>query len=222
MDVGYASNDDAQVRRQVEDMMSRGISGAIADWYGANAQEESPTQLLKKEAEAHQGFEFGVAEDSGALFTAAGKNGCDVTDQLIADLKYIVANYLASPAYMRMNGKLPIFMFGVSGYYIDWTRVLPTVPANAVLLFRGREGLQQNYANGGYAWIDIPSGHDPADPSIAAQDTFYNLARQSGRITMGSVYKGFDDPIATWGTNRQVAQQRRDQRVFANLAQFHC
>src|SRR5207248_8990916 len=75
MDVGYASNDDAQVRRQVEDMMSRGISGAIAAWYGATAEEESRTQLVKKEAEAQQGFASGVADDDGAVLSAAGQDG---------------------------------------------------------------------------------------------------------------------------------------------------
>src|SRR6185437_2298802 len=35
MQVGYNSGDPAQVHRQVEDMLSRGIQGAIAAWYGA-------------------------------------------------------------------------------------------------------------------------------------------------------------------------------------------
>jgi hypothetical protein len=32
IDVGYRSDDSAQVHRQVEDMISRGIQGAIIDW----------------------------------------------------------------------------------------------------------------------------------------------------------------------------------------------
>jgi len=36
MSVGYASNDPAQVKRQVDDMLSRGIQGVIIDWYGAS------------------------------------------------------------------------------------------------------------------------------------------------------------------------------------------
>ncbi len=35
MNVGYKSDDPAQVRRQVKDMISRGVQGAIAAWYGS-------------------------------------------------------------------------------------------------------------------------------------------------------------------------------------------
>src|SRR5262245_55789622 len=34
VDVGYMSTDVAQVQKQVTDMASRGIDGAIIDWYG--------------------------------------------------------------------------------------------------------------------------------------------------------------------------------------------
>src|ERR1700746_327838 len=36
MNVGYNSNDAAQVHRQITDMVSRGIQGVIIDWYGPN------------------------------------------------------------------------------------------------------------------------------------------------------------------------------------------
>ena len=34
MNVGYISDDVAQVQKQVNDMASRGVDGAIVDWYG--------------------------------------------------------------------------------------------------------------------------------------------------------------------------------------------
>src|SRR4051812_49103380 len=34
LNVGYKSDDPTQVARQVSDMRSRGLSGAIIDWYG--------------------------------------------------------------------------------------------------------------------------------------------------------------------------------------------
>ena len=68
MNVGYISDTAAQVHAQVEDMISRGMAGAIADWYGvANTSIEAATTLLKSEAEAHLGqFEFAIMEDKGA------------------------------------------------------------------------------------------------------------------------------------------------------------
>src|SRR5215831_8418668 len=93
--VGYRSDDPGQVHRQVEDMISRGVDGAIEAWYGENNTViENSTQLLKKEAEAHAGqFEFAIMEDVGALGAAAQANECDVTDQLISDLTYVASQY---------------------------------------------------------------------------------------------------------------------------------
>lgn len=64
MDVGYRSDDAAQIHNQVEDMISRGIQGAIMPWYGqANTVIDTATQLLRNEAEAHAGqFEFAIRE----------------------------------------------------------------------------------------------------------------------------------------------------------------
>ena len=208
MNVGYRSDDPAQIHRQVQDMMSRGIQGAIVDWFGPNTDIINPATLqMRKEAEANPGFEFAVMEDSGALFDAAVANGCDVTNQLISDLNYINAQFTPSPAYMRLNGKKPIFMFGVTQFYIDWQRVLASLPQDNLLLFRGTEGLQQSFAGGAFQWLDINS-NDAFDPQLSAQDAFYQTAKQTpSRAVVGSGYKGFDDPLALWGTNRQVHQR---------------
>src|SRR5205814_7469257 len=102
MNVGYRSDDEVQVKKQVEDMISRGIQGAIVDWYGPAATlEDVSTKLVMKQAEAHPGFTFAVVEDAGALVSAAEQSGCDATTQLIADLNYIASTYTASPAYMK-------------------------------------------------------------------------------------------------------------------------
>lgn len=224
MNVGYRSDDPAQVRRQVDDMVSRGIQGAIIDWFGASADiVQAASTLMKKEAEAHAGFQFAIMEDAGALFNSAVANGCDVTDQLISDLGTINSQFVTSPAYLRIDGKPVIFMFGVSGYYIDWQRVLASLPSNTLLLFRGGEGLQQSYAGGAFQWVDINSS-DAFDPQTSAQDAFYNAAvHSSGRVAVGSVYKGFYDPLAAWGTDRQI-HQRCGQTwldTFSEIGKFY-
>ena len=207
MNVGYRSDDPAQVHKQVEDMISRGIQGAIVDWYGAAATlEDTGTKLLMKEAEAHPGFTFAITEDAGALVSAAEQNGCDVTTQLIADLNYVVSTYTASSAYMKVNGKTPIFVFGVTGWYEDWSKVQAALPSSVVLIFRGGEGLRLNASGGAFQWVDINSD-DPFDEQLAAQDSFYNAAAQkSNLVVLGSAYKGFNDTPAEWGTNRLVDQ----------------
>jgi PKD repeat protein len=224
LDVGYRSDDPAQVRRQVEDMISRGIQGAIITWFGPNATVvNAATMAVRQEAEAHPGFEFAIMEDGGALVDAAIRNGCNVTDQLISDLNYVAGQYQTSPAYLRMQGRPVVFFFGVDAFYIDWDRVRSSVGNNPVFLFRGTQGFSHSVATGGYQWVDINS-RDPFDPQLAAQDAFYSGARSTpARVAFGSAYKGFDDTLAEWGTNRFI-QQRCGQTwlaTFAEIAKFY-
>ena len=225
MNVGYNSGDSAQIHSQVEDMISRGVDGAIAAWYGAsNTSIEGATQLLKTEAEAHAGkFQFAIMEDTGALGSAAVANGCDVTDQLISDLTYIASQYESSPAYMRVNGRPVIFFFFVDAFYIDWNRVVSSIPGNPLLLFQGPDGLTRQISDGGFSWVLINS-NDPFDPELAAQDTFYQAAQKaSGRLAFGSVYKGFNDTLATWGTNRVIQQECGQTwlKTFSEVGKFY-
>jgi PKD repeat protein len=207
MNVGYRSDDPAQVHRQVEDMISRGINGAVIDWFGPNVQILSAASILmQREAEAHPGFEFAIMEDSGALFNAAVANGCDVTSQLISDLNFINSQFVPSPAYLHVNGKAVIFTFGITQFYIDWQRVLASLPATDLLIFRGQEGLQASFAGGAFQWVDINT-NDAFDMQLAALDGFYSAARASGRPAAGAAYKGFDDTLAEFGSNRQIHHQ---------------
>ena len=210
MDVGYKSDDPAQVKRQVEDMQSRGIQGAILDWFGqSDAVINGAAQALRAQAEAHSGFQFAIMEDGGALFNAAKANGCDVTTQLLNDLSYINANFVPSSAYLRVNGRPAIFLFGVDAFYIDWNQVRSKAANNPLFLFRGADGLTRANSDGGFQWEDInadpfhPASPNPFDPALAAQDAFYKTSASS-RTAIGSVYRGFNDSLAPWGLDRFV------------------
>ena len=225
MNVGYDSADAGQVHRQVVDMISRGIQGAIAAWYGpANNTIDAATMLLKSEAEAHPGqFKFAIMEDAGALGSAAAGNGCDVTDQLISDLTYVATQYQSSPAYMQMNGRPVIFFFGVDAYYIDWSRVISSIPGNPLLIFQGTKGLSHTSSDGGFSWVNV-NASNPFDLNLAAQDAFYEAARhKTGSVAVGSVYKGFNDTLAAWGTNRVTNQQcgQAWQQTFSEAGKFY-
>jgi hypothetical protein len=108
--VGYNSADPAQVRKQVWDMKSRGISGAILDWYGEGHFTDTVAPLLRAESEK-QGFKFAITEDVGAIGTFAKGNICDGTQKLINDLNYAYAKYETSPAYLRINDRPVVFLF---------------------------------------------------------------------------------------------------------------
>jgi len=204
-DVGYRSDDREQISRQVADMISRGINGAIVDWYGPNSGvKNESTILLRKEAE-RQNFEFAVSEDAGALGDCE-KHGCNVTDQLIHDLKYAAEHFEDSPAYIRFNDRPAVFFFGLENKSIDWNRVRRSLPLNPLLFFRNSGSFANAHADGAYSWI-APETANSSDPmAMQYLERFYTKAQQSDKIAMGSAYKGFDDAEASWGKGRVIDQ----------------
>jgi hypothetical protein len=222
--VGYQSNTAAQVHAQVQDMMSRGMAGAVLDWYGAaDPFIDGTAMLLKNEAEAHSGFEFAITEDKGALGPAAASNGCDVTHQLISDLNYIASQYESSPAYMKLNGRPVVFMFGVDAYYIDWNRVRSSNPGNALFILRGNNGLTSASADGGFSWVNIQSA-TPFNPELNLQDSFFQTAQKAPqKVAVGAAFKGFNDTLASWGTDRVIDQDCGQTwiRSFNEIGKFY-
>jgi hypothetical protein len=88
MNVGYNSNDAGQVKRQIEDMISRGIDGVVVDWYGPNNAIDQATQLVMHEAEQHSGFSFAIMIDAGAM-GANWCSGCSPQQVLVNLLQYL-------------------------------------------------------------------------------------------------------------------------------------
>src|ERR1700756_3353695 len=98
MNVGYSSTDSAQVTRQINDMVSRGIDGVIIDWYGPNNSIDQATRLVMAEAEKHPGFTFAIMVDQGAIEWNSC-SGCSAQAALISQLQYAEQTYFPSPAY---------------------------------------------------------------------------------------------------------------------------
>ena len=223
--VGYQSNTAAQVHAQVQDMISRGMAGAVLDWYGpSDPFIDGIAKLLKSEAEAQSGkFQFAITEDKGALGQAAASNACDVTNQIISDLSYISANYESSPAYMKINGRPVVFLFDVDQFYIDWSRVGASIPGNPLLLARGNGGLTSASDDGGFSWVRI-SNDTPFNPELNLQDSFFQTAQSnSQKVVVGAAFKGFNDTLASWGTNRVIDQNCGQTwlQSFSEIGKFY-
>ena len=207
INVGYVSNDPAQVQRQVKDMVGRGIDGAIIDWYGRGTLNshfvsyDQASQDLMHEAELHSGFTFAIQHDAVAL-----KNcGCDVTQMLIADLNYAVRTYIGSPAYLHYNGQPVFFFFGHESYPIDWNLVRSSVSGNPLFIFRNGVGFSYAQSNGAFSWVQPTN---PVTTGLAYLDSYYSTAlTYSSADSIGSAYKGFNDSLAAWGSGRLIPQQ---------------
>lgn len=197
--VGYNSQSASQVQKQVEDMQSRGIDGAILAWYGKNSYENKTALALKAQAETHAGFQFAIMIDHGTL--QWDSLGLAATDALIAQMNYIADTYYGSPAYLRVNGQPVIIEFALESYPIDWVRVGNSVKGNPLIIFRNPNGWTKTLSGGAYSW-------EPEKSDLSYLDYFYQqAAKYPGMQTMGSLSPGFNDSLATWTANRYADPQ---------------
>jgi PKD repeat protein len=214
MNVGYVSSDVLQVQKQVNDMLSRGIDGAIIDWYGRGESSKNfgsydlATQAFMHQSELHPGFNFAIMHDAGALKTCAATVGCDVTQMLIDDLNYANVTYSGSTAYLKSGGRPVVYFFGHEAYTIDWTRVRAGVAGNPMFIFRNGSGFTKPQTSGAFSWVEPTTVSSTNLMAINYLDNYYQTALGfPTEYSTGSGYKGFNDTLALWGTNRIIDQQ---------------
>jgi len=194
--VGYDSRQASQVKKQVEDMRSRGIDGAILAWYGKNSYENATAQELKRQAEAHPGFQFVIMVDHGAL--QWDSMGLSATDALITHLNYLADNYYGSAAYTKIDGRPVVLEFAMELESVDWVRVRSSIRGNPMIIFRNPNGWTRPLSDGAYSW-------EPSKDTLSYLDYFYSQATKYPALqTMGSVSPTFNDSLATWSANRYV------------------
>jgi hypothetical protein len=204
MNVGYSSNDPNQIHRQITDMISRGIDGVIVDWYGPNNSIDAATKLVMAEAENHPGFSFAIMVDQGAIEWDSC-SGCSPQQALIRQLQYIEQTYFPSPAYMTLEGRPVLTNFNIdSSYSVDWIAVNAALSSQPVFLFQNNEGFTHVLSGGSYSWV-MPTISDYGIPYLA---NFYDAGLPlTAEETVGAAYKGFNDTLAAWGSNRIMNQQ---------------
>jgi hypothetical protein len=205
MNVGYSSTDPAQVKRQINDMISRGINGVVIDWYGPNNSEDDATQLIMAEAELHPGFTFAIMVDQGALAKYSCP-GC-TSQQILVDLmQYVEQKYFSSPAYMTQQGQPVVTNFDIDLSYpgIDWNAVNSALSTHPVFLFQNNDGFSHVLSGGSYSWV-MPT---TTDYGVSYLSSFYTTGiLVPTEATVGATYKGFNDTLASWSKNRIMGQQ---------------
>src|SRR5215831_10355113 len=153
MNVGYSSNDAAQVKRQVEDMISRGIDGVIVDWYGPNNAIDAATKLVMQEAEKHARFSFAIMVDAGAI-GGNGCGGCSAQQTLVNLLTYAEKTYFGSSAYLKISGQPVVTNFNIDyAYSIDWGGVSGALATPPRFIFQNQDGFSRPMSDGSYSWV---------------------------------------------------------------------
>jgi len=220
INVGYSAADPAQVDRQIKDIISRGMNGAILDWYGPNSFEEKAAEVLLQEAAKFPGFELAIQEDHNSLSLDACKTSACAQKALISNLNYVAAHYFGSSHYIRINGRPLLTTFDVNWNYpdpsailfppdaifIDWSTVRASIAGNPLIIQRGPFAQTEFgvMADGAFAWVGR-NKLDPTDEFLQYLTDFDTTALANpNQVTLGAVYKGFDDSAASWGTGRRM------------------
>ena len=207
VDVAYRSDDAAEVRRQVEDMVSRGIDGAIVDWYGTENADLGRTAIaFRDQAERHPGFTFAISEDKGALKHCVKRPGCDPTELLIKDLNYAYDQFEQSSGYLHQEARPVVFFFDVNLDPVNWQAVRQSVKGNPLFVFRNAKAFSMPESDGAFVWVDHTGDRD-----MPYLHDFYKKYADQRRsrtpLMFASVYKGFDDRAASWSENRVTGQE---------------
>lgn len=96
----YASNNPADVRRQMRQAKSAGIDSFVVSWAGPGTQSDKNFAMMLNQAKG-LGFKVGI-------FLEILDNNSTVrpASQLISWLNYLVSKYQNAPALLKVNGKL--------------------------------------------------------------------------------------------------------------------
>ena len=180
-----------------------------------------------------QQLKFGILEDKGALVYSCPTNGGGVdqtaclTAALISDMDYIDQNYASSPVYWTDGGQPVVAFFVTQSLWSNptpnwdavWTGVKAHTDAYATpfkFVFQYGAFTSSAYDNGRFGWVQPPVFSSTNQlwwgSSTAATPTYLDSLYSSGvshpsQLTVGALYKGFDDYLASWGGNRVIAQQ---------------
>jgi hypothetical protein len=180
-------------------------------------------------------LKFGVMEDKGALkylcptsgLTESGTVSC-LQNALIQDMDYISTRYANSSVYWTDAGQPVIAYFGGKSDWpiltaTDWDAVWSAVKAHTdtysvpfKFIFQFGSFTTASYDNGRYGWVQ-PAVYGSTQQfwwgsNTSSSPTYLDNLYNSGlshptQLTIGALYKGFDDYNASWSANRVMAQQ---------------
>ena len=248
INIGYAYKDDVypqsptsldpQITKQVDDMLSRGMHGAFLYWRCAaktdstgslvctaddsrqtNIHHDKMAHYLRNEAEMREGqFKFALQWDGSALDPCARSLTCNLTSQLIKDLKYASEHFWNSSGYLKFDGRPVVLFFDPDRFgLLNWDRVTANLQeyGHPIFIFRNSGGFtsprglfsRDLLTGGSFGWIDLAS-LDPTNWAQSYLTNFYNTGKRFPSLhTVGSVYKGFNDSVGFGNFNYRVINQ---------------
>jgi hypothetical protein len=202
-----------QITAQVNDMLSRGYTGQVLDWYGAGSTSDNAAKMIMTASEGVKNYTFAIMIDKGALNCSSSSTCTSAANSVVS---YVVNTYTKSSAYQKDSSGRPIIYWFLNSFYsqyglINWGSVNTLGSTFNMYEPDGFGGAPAN-VTGEYDWVN------PADSSyvggfdsamgFADMYSFYeNAMNYPNSFKVAAAYKGFDDGLAGWGSNRIIDQQ---------------
>lgn len=192
----YDSWDAGIIDWHIDLAQSNGITGFIASWWGKGTFEDGALPVIIDRA-AKKNFKV------SAYWESAPGKGQDQIDQAVRDLTYLATNFGTNKAFLKINGKPVIFVYGrVMGQVpmSSWPEIISKARAQAGDFVLIADGYRSNYTRlfDGLHTYNIcgqVAKHANALGGYAsgAFASAVKLARDSNRISCVTVIPGYDD-----------------------------
>jgi len=217
----YLSTDTTVISGHIAAAMAQGIDGFVVDWYGPEASvsndvdrkfiDEAAARLLQQSG--GRGFYVALMYDEGTV-SAAEPFTTAYTTRVISDLLY-ARQYFSMSGYLHIDGYPALFVFPYDAVdlYVDWAEVRHQLGITVALFDKDPDpggSTHDAQFDGFYAWVQ-PTGSQWLEGGTewgeGYLEWFYNTMATStytGKVTVGGVWPGFDDTLASWGSGRYI------------------
>src|SRR6185312_9759772 len=225
INVGYSTQDPAELRKQIEKAREMGIYAFAVDWYGDRRPFEDRSYTVLQQVSAEEHFHICLMYDE-----TQEDNGHATDDALEAFDKayreYIGPDAPGHDAYVTYQEMPVIFIFPKRSN-TDWGRVRAAVNQwehPPILLYKDDPSPKYDKDfDGYYAWVHPGKTWDPKGGDWGKEylQKFYDkMNDKPGKIVVGTVWPGFNDTRASWSLNRHM--DRRCGTTFEDtLKMFH-
>ena len=202
----YDSHDAEIIDWHIDLARSHGLDGFISSWWGQGTGDDRAFRLLLDRA-AEKDFKLTVYWEK-----APGEGRAQVA-HAVADLVYLLSSYGAHPAFLKLDGKAVIFVYG---------RVMNQVPLTSwpAIIAETQERYGEDFVliADGYresfarafdglhtynicGWVRDKDPDELRELSAAQFSSAVELAKQRARISCITIIPGYDDTkIRTPGT----------------------
>ncbi len=213
----YASSDPDLIEYHLLLMKYAGIEGILFDWYGASdindygSIRDNTEHMIDKLEEV--GLKFAIVYEDRTISAALEEN--TELNRIFAaqeDMIYIENNYFSNPAYIHIDSKPLLMVFGPEEFHTptEWDEIISAFnEAPLFLILNGKSSETAPSSSGEYIWVDNTS-----------LDTKYGT-RNNFEYYMGGAYPGFLDYYQEggWGDGFSWSIDFNDGITFQNNMQ---